>query len=104
MTEFAANDADSVITGMSPFFVNKGFDPIMSFSHDHDMVGVNPCQHQEIRKAESIDHCMNDILARCCHHMTQAQEAQAIQANHHCQDVTFAVDDLGVGQWQEPTQ
>ena len=94
MTEFAANDADSVTTGMSPFFVNKGFDPTMSFSHNYDMVGVNPCQHQEISKAESISHCMNNILTCCCHHMAQAQEAQAVQTNHHCEDVTFAVNDL----------
>ena len=56
MTEFAANDADSATTGMSPFFANKGFDPTMSFSHDHGMVGVNPHQCQEIAKAESIGH------------------------------------------------
>ena len=94
MTEFAASNADSVTTDMSPFFVNKGFDPTMSFSHDHSMVDLNPCQHQEISKTESIDHCMNDILACCCHNMAQAQEAQAVQANHHCQNVTFEVDDL----------
>ena len=79
---------------MSSFFANKGFDSIISFSHDYGMVGVNPCQRQEISKAESISHCMDDILAHCHHHMTQAQEAQAVQANHHCQNVTFAVNDL----------
>ena len=94
MTEFAANDADSVITGMSPFFVNKGFDSTMSFSHNHSMVSFNPCQRQEICKAESIGHCMNNILAHCCHNMAQAQEAQAIQVNHHCQNVTLKVNDL----------
>ena len=94
ITEFAANDANSATTGMSSFFANKGFDPTMSFSHDHGMVGVNPHQHQEIAKSESIGHRMDNILAHCRHNMVQAQEAQAIQANCHRQDVIFEVDNL----------
>ena len=94
MTEFAANDANSATTGMLPFFANKGFDPTMSFSHDHGMVGVNPHQCQEIAKAESIGHQIDKILACCRHNMAQAQKAQAIQANCHRQNVIFEVDNL----------
>lgn len=94
MTEFAANDANSVTTGLTPFFANKGFDPIMSFSHDHSMISVNLCQHQEISKAQSISHWMDEILVCYPHNMAQAQEAQAVQANCHCQDITLKVDNL----------
>ena len=41
MTEFAVNDTDSVITDMSFFFINKGFDLTMSFFYDHSMIDVN---------------------------------------------------------------
>ena len=83
MTEFAANDTNSATTGMLPFFANKGFDPTISFFHNHGMVSINPYQCQKIAKAESISHQIDKILAYCHHNMAQAQEAQTIQANCH---------------------
>ena len=41
MTEFTANDTDSVITDISLFFVNKDFDFTISFFYDHSIIDVN---------------------------------------------------------------
>ena len=54
MAEFASRYIESIATGMSPFFANRGFEPDLSFSHDHGLVPNNAHQRKEFGQAESI--------------------------------------------------
>lgn len=94
LAEFAHNSMDSATTQLSPFFINKGFEPTMSFTHEHGLVGANPQQRQEYKQAESIAHHMDDILTEARKNMTEAQTTMALNANKRRQPVNFDIGDL----------
>lgn len=93
VAEFADNNAVSASTGMSPFFVNKGYHPRMSFS-------PNNTTYETVRqrilaaKADSISDQMEEINKKAQENMAKAQTQMVHQANKHRQDITFEVGDM----------
>ena len=73
MTEFADNNADSAATTLSPFFLNHGFHPQMSF-------GPDPTSYEATRQclqaqgAEELTEKMKEILVFAKRHIAKTRE------------------------------
>ena len=93
MAEFADNNAVFATTGLSPFFVNKGFHSRMSFSPD-------PISYATTRerllaaKAEDIIGTMQNILNYVRDNVEVAQKRMIAQANKHRKAVEYAEGDF----------
>ena len=76
LAEFAINDYMSEPTGMSPFFVNKGFNPRMSFDHSDTPLDA---QAEDISSfmEELRDHCYTELV------WAQARTTDAANRNQH---------------------
>lgn len=81
MAEFASNACVSSSSGLSPFMVNKGFEPRMSF-HPIDMTG-SARERILKRRVESITGTMERIWEHAKNTLQRAQEVQKKQADKH---------------------
>lgn len=81
MAEFASNACVSSSSGLSPFMVNKGFEPRMSF-HPIDMTG-SARERILKRRAESITETMERIWKHARNTLQRAQEVRKKQADKH---------------------
>lgn len=82
IAEFAANANVSESTGLSPFFVNMGFEPRMSF----DPINTQPTNTRdrlEMTRAKGITDKMQEVWEFTKENMKQAQAKQAEYANRH---------------------
>jgi hypothetical protein len=90
MAEFVTNNHSSESTRYSPFFVNYGFHPIMSY-------GQQPVQNvNDIREvnANTLSETMKKIFEQMKSKMFQAQIIQAEEADKHCQeDIKLKIGD-----------
>ncbi len=92
MAEFAANATPSDATGMSPFFLNNGHEPRMSFSYE-PQAAKNARQRQEFKEAESITERLKEALIRAKVNLVAAQKVMTVAANRKRQFVSFEVGD-----------
>jgi len=76
LAEFAMNDYVSEPTGLSPFFVNKGFDPRLSFSYSETPLDA---------QAEDISSFMKELRNHCHAELVwaQARTTDAANRNQH---------------------
>ena len=93
MAEFADNNADSAATTLSPFFLNHGFHPQMSFGPDPTSYEATR-QRLQAQRAEEVTERMKEILAFAKEHIAEARERMSEQANRHCKDVDYEVGDM----------
>ena len=93
MTEFADNNADSAATTLSPFFMNHGFHPQMSFGPDLTSYEATR-QCLQARSAGELTAKMNEILAFTKQHLAEAQKAMSRQTNKHWKNVDYEVRDM----------
>ena len=85
MAEFAANNADSSATNVSPFLANYGFHPRMSFDFEPELPPTPPRPREVIQreKATEMARKMEDIGEFLQEEMTLAQAEMEEQANRH---------------------
>ena len=92
MVEFADNNNVSSSSGMTPFYLNKGFHPRMSFS-PNTISYASTRERLLITKAEDIVKRMKEMLKHGRSQLTEAQEKMKTQADKHRTDVEFKVGD-----------
>ena len=93
MAEFADNNADSAAITLSPFFINHGFHPWMSFEPDSTSYEATR-QRLQTWSAEELTVKMNEILVFAKQHLAEAQKAMLRQTNKHQKDVNYEVRDM----------
>ena len=93
MAEFADNNTDSAAITLSPFFMNHGFHPRMSFGPDSTSYKATR-QRLQARSAGELTAKMNEILAFAKQHLAEPQKAMSRQANKHQKDVDYEVRDM----------
>jgi hypothetical protein len=90
MVEFSDNNNTSSATSISPFYLNKGFHPRMSF-------GPNTATYESTRerllalKADDIAKRMEELLSFGRAQLTEAQAKMKNQADQHRKDVSYEV-------------
>ena len=93
MTEFADNNVDSAAITLSPYLMNHGFHPQISFEPDSTSYEAT-WQRLQARSAEELTMKMNEILAFTKQHLAETQKAMSRQANKHQKDVDYEVRDM----------
>ena len=93
MTEFADNNTDSAAITLSPFFMNHGFHPRMSFGPDSTSYEATR-QCLQARSAGELTAKMNEILAFTKQHLAETQKAMSRQTNKHQKNVNYEVRDI----------
>ena len=92
MVEFADNNNTASSTSLTPFFMNKGFNPRMSF--DPDTTDYETTRERlQSRKAEEITKRMQEILDYGKEHLEASRIAMQTQTNKHRKDVSYEVGD-----------
>ena len=86
------NNAFSAIS-FSPFYLNKGFHPRMSFSPD-EITYEFTCERLQSVKAEDINTRMQEILNFSLKQLVKSQESIKAQADKHQKDVTYEIRDM----------
>ena len=90
MAEFADNNNVAAATDMTPFYMNKGFHPRMSFSPDTTAYHSTR-ERLLVTSAEDITARMEEILLYGRTKMQVAQDQMKAQADKHRTDVNFQV-------------
>ena len=92
MAEFAQRNLVSATTKMTPFYMNHGYHPRMSFSPD---TAIYPTARERrlARKGHDIAKFMEEVTNRGKQNMLRSQEAMRRSANRHRKDVDFRVGD-----------
>ena len=80
----------SSATGLTPFSMNKGFHPRMSFDPDSASYETTR-ERPEAAKAEDISSKMKKLLEYGRNILINSREAMRTQANKHRKDVTYNV-------------
>ena len=93
MAKFADNNADSAATTLSPFFMNHGFHPQMSFGPDPTSYEATQ-QCLQAQSAGELTAKMDEILVFAKKHISEAQEVMSRQANKHRKDVDYEIGDM----------
>ncbi len=88
MAEFADNNAVSSATSMTPFFLNKGFHPRMSFGPD-DTDYTSTRERLQARKAEDISDQMAKTLDIAKQALQKARAGMINQVNKHRKEVSY---------------
>ncbi len=88
MAEFADNNALSSATNMTPFFMNKGFHPRMSFDPDPTEYGSTRERLQAARAEDISDH-MDKTLTFAREALAKSREQMVNQANKHRKEVNY---------------
>ncbi len=69
MAEFAYNNAKNASTGHTPFELNCGYHPRLSFEEDID-------PHSRFRSANKLVKELRELMEVCCQNLLHAQELQ----------------------------
>ena len=93
MAEFADNNATSIATGMTPFFLNKGFHPRMSFDLDPTKPS-SPHERLQRERARDITARMEEILGVARKALQETREAMATSANKKRKEVEYKPGDM----------
>ena len=88
MAEFADNNSIASATGLSPFFVNKGFHPRISFGSD-PTEPTSTRERLQASTAQIITDKMEEILHFAKAHAAIAQERMTNQANKSRKDIDY---------------
>ena len=93
MAEFADNNAQSAATGMTPFYLNKGFHPRMSFDTDP----TNPTTSRErlqLETAKDITTHMETALQVAKRALQDTRETMAKTVNKRRKEVQYHPGDM----------
>ena len=82
----------SSATGLTPFYMNKGFHPRMSFDPDTTSYETTRERLEAIR-AKDISSKMKELLEYGRNILIKSREAMRAQVNKHRKDVTYNVGD-----------
>lgn len=93
MAEFADNNADSAATTLSPFFINHGYHPQMSYGPDKTSY-ESTRERLQSQNAADISAKMDEILRFTKQHIEQARTQMSKQADRHRKDVDYDVGDM----------
>ncbi len=94
LAEFSLNSAVNASTGFSPFKLMYGYEPLTPISAIVTALSKASGSIKHVQAtAEMLDSMTSDLL-KAREAMASAQEQQAMQANKHRRDATFAVGDL----------
>ena len=93
MAEFAANFGKSEITHLSPFIVNRGYEPSMSFSLT-DLSADTTRQRLANEIAKDITEDMEKVWDIVRNSTTKAQERTRTAADRHRNEVTYEEGDM----------
>jgi transposase InsO family protein len=93
MAEFADNNAQSSATQMTPFFLNKGFHPRMSFDTDPTKPTTSR-ERLQIERAKDIAAHMETALETAKRALQDAREAMIKSANKKRKEVVYSPGDL----------
>ena len=83
----------SEATGFSPFYLNHGFEPIISFNRHYRLTAINTQQRYEFHRAEDIAGRMEELLKQARDFLRIQQGAMCTAANRYRQPVEFLVGD-----------
>ena len=92
IVKFTDNNAVNKFTKMTPFYLNKGFSPHMSFSPDTTKAATAQ-EKLQIHSATEIARTMDRILSVAYDNLTKTQSDMIRQANHWCHLKNFTVED-----------
>jgi len=92
MIEFANNNNSFASSSLTPFYLNKGFYPRISFSPDHTSYETTK-QRLNAAKAEDIAIQMEDLLEFAKQRLLISQETIKRQANRKRKDVHYSLGD-----------
>ncbi len=91
MIEFADNNALSSVIFSTPFFLNKGFHPRMSF--EPDVIEYKSSRERlQAAKAEDISENMNKTLKFARESLAKTREQMMKQVNKHRKEVDYEVE------------
>ncbi len=88
MAEFADNNALSSATSLTPFFMNKGFHPRMSFDPDTTEYG-SIRERLQADRAKDISEQMDKTLTFAREALAKTREQMVNQANKHRKEVNY---------------
>jgi hypothetical protein len=98
MAEFADNNAKSSATQMTPFFLNKGFHPRMSFDADSfnaDLTKPTTSRERlQIERAKDITAHMETALETAKRALQDAREAMIKSANKKRKEMVYNPGDM----------
>ncbi len=83
MAEFAYNNAKNASTGHTPFKLNYGYYPRVSFKED-----VDP--HSRSRSANKLAKELKEVMEVCCQNLLHAQEVQKKVHNKRVKSRSYA--------------
>ena len=92
MAEFADNNAVSAGTGITPFFVNKGFHPRMTFGPD-DTKYKTARERIQAAKTKGITGTMDNILKLIKENAEKSQETMKRHTDKYRKEVFYEVGD-----------
>ena len=99
IVKFTDNNAVNKSTEMTPFYLNKGFSPCMSFNPD-TMKTVTVQEKLQICSATEIIKIMDKILSVTHDNLTRAQGDMIRQANcQHCMKDFAVGDEVMINTW-----
>ena len=93
MVKFSDNNNAFSATSLSPFYLNKGFHPRMSFGPD-ETTYESTRERLQSAKAEDINTRMQENLNFSLKQLEKSQESMKAQADKHQKDVTYEVRDM----------
>ena len=93
MAEFADNNAQSSATQMTPFFLNKGFHPRMSFDADPTEPTTSR-ERLQVEKAKDITAHMETALETAKRALQDARDAMIKSANKKRKEVVYNPGDI----------
>lgn len=107
MVDFAAAALPQETTGTSPFFVERGYEPRVSFDWQppetadwwsqispRQIPGSDDTDSQQAREARAYTSRLQEIWEKTRQHATAVQERQRQQANRHRRQEDFGVGDM----------
>ena len=86
MAEFAYNNAKNASTGFTPFKLNYGYHPRVSYKED-----LNPCS--KLKTAEELSSELQNLMAACQQNLHHAQELQKRAHNKGVKPRNYASGD-----------
>ena len=92
MVEFSDNNNTSSATSLSPFYLNKGFHPRMSFGPDTTTY-ESTRERLQATTASDIASRMEELLAYGTQRLQNSRKAMSHQANKHRKDVGYEIGD-----------
>src|SRR5947207_10544272 len=95
MAEFAHNNIKASAIGISPFFLNKGFHPRISFDVDLQMNESETARERLQRaRAKDISKYIQKALDAATEALKKSQEVIIKTANRKRKDITYELKDI----------